>query len=138
MVRGASNLVGGCTFTILPILWKCFFVCGGRGVLPHSFSNTTKIKDKLNYLITFLALHKVLNKTWELFFFFCVCVHIKWTHLKKLVKHNNQHKSQEYNTKNLCRKPSTGLEKQQNQVWYLLSIQNINGVTVSLVYLHFK
>lgn len=107
--------------------------CGGKGVLPNSFSNTIKIKDKLNYLVTFLALHKVLNKTRELFF----CVHIKWTLLKKIVRHNNQHKSQEYNTKNLCRKPSMRLEKQQNQVWYLLSIQNINGVTISLVYLHF-
>ena len=113
---------------------KVFFCVWGEGLLPHSFSNTTKIKDKLNYLVTFLALHKVLNKTRELFFFW---VHIKWTLLKKLVKHNNPHKSQEYNTKNLCRKPSMELEKQQSQVWYLLSIQNINGVTVSLVYLHF-
>lgn len=71
-IKNTPNMVGGCTFIKQVLnyifhftkgLYLWFGNWGPRGDESNSYSNTTKIKDKLNSLVTCLALCNVLIST---------------------------------------------------------------------------
>ena len=71
-IQNTPNMVGGCTFIKQVLnyifhftkgLYLWFGNWGPGGDESNSYSNTTKIKDKLNSLVTCLALCNVLIST---------------------------------------------------------------------------